>query len=215
MTLNCNLLISFRRLGCAIARLMLDSVSTEYKIWEGHTGITATVNAAQLFNPFNNQVILTTKVGVDCLKYNSFDIWCKIYTLFLQLAELLVASCRTLGTHPYLYSYPCMIHIPCVINLLLVISTRTNYSPSMLCQHHIIPCMVCDYVLLLVSFWLDVKLSEILAYMLVHYLGQLLQVQYGLLLLYYIEFFFPSFFLTLASYICFCSHTSCPYSFHK
>ena len=74
MTITCKLLSSFRRLGRAIAHLMLDSVSTECKIWERYTGITATINAVQLFNPFNNQVILMTKVGADFLKYNLFNI---------------------------------------------------------------------------------------------------------------------------------------------
>ncbi|CDP16881.1 unnamed protein product [Coffea canephora] len=59
------------RLGRAIAHLMLDSVSTECKIWERYTGITATINAVQLFNPFNNQVILMTKINT---KENELDI---------------------------------------------------------------------------------------------------------------------------------------------
>ncbi|CAI9097127.1 OLC1v1033463C2 [Oldenlandia corymbosa var. corymbosa] len=49
------------RLGCAITRLMLDAISFEFKIWEGSTRVIASVAAAQLVNPSNNQVILCTR----------------------------------------------------------------------------------------------------------------------------------------------------------
>nr|XP_027100369.1 uncharacterized protein LOC113719357 isoform X2 [Coffea arabica] len=75
------------RLGRAIAHLMLDSVSTECKIWERYTGITATINAVQLFNPFNNQVILMTKINT---KENELDIE---PSLSIQV-EVLPRSCE-------------------------------------------------------------------------------------------------------------------------
>ncbi|KAL3502378.1 hypothetical protein ACH5RR_036827, partial [Cinchona calisaya] len=53
------------RLGCAVARLMLDTISLECKIWDGSTGITATVSAAQLLNPLNDQVILRM-IKINC-----------------------------------------------------------------------------------------------------------------------------------------------------
>ncbi|KAK4437331.1 Vacuolar protein sorting-associated protein 13 [Sesamum alatum] len=48
-------------LGRAIADLMLKGISIEGKVWEKSAIISASVNSAQMVNPFKNQVVFSTK----------------------------------------------------------------------------------------------------------------------------------------------------------
>ncbi|PIN06334.1 hypothetical protein CDL12_21113 [Handroanthus impetiginosus] len=49
------------KLGRAIADLTLEGISIEGKVWEKSAIITASVNSALMLNPFNSQVVLSTK----------------------------------------------------------------------------------------------------------------------------------------------------------
>ncbi|XP_057796881.1 intermembrane lipid transfer protein VPS13 isoform X2 [Salvia miltiorrhiza] len=55
------------KLGHSIADLMLTGISIEAKVWEQSAVITASVNSAKMLNPFNSQIILSSK------KMNSED----------------------------------------------------------------------------------------------------------------------------------------------